>query len=128
MKKKILLLISVIVFILLVVLLWGIFKNLTTDVGREEFKNVIINMGPWGYLAIIGLTVAQIFLFILPGEPIEILAGMCYGGLWGTLFIMASSAIISALIFLLVRISVTLALPSETLFSCIITTSSLSNT
>lgn len=50
-----------------------------------------------------GLQVAQIFLFILPGEPIEILAGMCYGSFWGTVFIMASSCIISIAIYFLVR-------------------------
>lgn len=50
-----------------------------------------------------GLQFAQIFLFIIPGEPIEILAGICYGGLWGTIFIMISAAIISAFIYLLVH-------------------------
>ncbi len=50
-----------------------------------------------------GLQFAQIFLFIIPGEPIEILAGICYGGLWGTIFIMLSAAIISAFIYWLVH-------------------------
>lgn len=54
-------------------------------------------------LSLFGLQVAQIFLIIVPGEPIEILAGMCYGGLWGTVFIMISAFIISTTIFLLVR-------------------------
>ena len=45
----------------------------------------------------------RIFLIILPGEPIEILAGMCYGRLWGTVFVMVSACIISTVIFLLVR-------------------------
>ena len=44
-------------------------------------------MGIKGYLIIIGLTIAQIFVAILPGEPIELLAGMCYGGIGGTIFI-----------------------------------------
>ena len=46
---------------------------------------------------------AQIFLFIIPGEPIEILAGICYGEIWGTVFIMLSSMIITAFIYLLVH-------------------------
>ena len=36
------------------------------------------------------LQIAQIFLAILPGEPLEILAGMCYGGIGGTIFILVS--------------------------------------
>ena len=50
-----------------------------------------------------GLQFAQIFLFIIPGEPIEILAGVCYGSIWGTVFIMVSAAIISAFIYVLVH-------------------------
>ena len=50
-----------------------------------------------------GLQFAQIFLFVIPGEPIEILSGICYGPVWGTIFIMISAAIISLLIYLLVH-------------------------
>ncbi len=50
-----------------------------------------------------GLQFAQIFLFIIPGEPIEILAGICYGSIWGTAFVMVSAAIISLFIYLLVH-------------------------
>ncbi len=50
-----------------------------------------------------GLQFAQIFLIILPGEPIEILAGMCYGGLGGLIFVTVSAFIISAIIFFMVR-------------------------
>ena len=50
-----------------------------------------------------GLEVAQIFLAILPGEPIEILAGLCYGTIWGTIFIMASIFITTSIIYFLVK-------------------------
>ena len=46
---------------------------------------------------------AQIFLPILPGEPIEILAGMCYGAIGGLLFITFSVFITTTVIFFLVR-------------------------
>ena len=80
-----------------------IMKNLSTPEGKIEFKNKIQGSGFAGMLLLFGLQVAQIFLFILPGEPIEIVTGMCYGGFWGTIFIMVSSAIISIAIFFLVR-------------------------
>ena len=60
-------------------------------------------MGALGFLALFGLQFAQIFLIILPGEPMEILAGMCYGGIGGTIFITISACIISSLIFFAVR-------------------------
>ena len=80
-----------------------VMKNLSTTEGKIEFKNKIQGSGIIGMLMLFGLQVAQIFLFILPGEPIEILAGMCYGGVWGTIFILISCAIISTAIFLVVR-------------------------
>lgn len=67
------------------------------------FKQKVTNSGFYGLLLLFIIQVAQIFLFILPGEPIEILAGMCYGWFWGTIFIMVSSAMIATLIFWLVR-------------------------
>ena len=60
-------------------------------------------MGFLGYLALFGLQFAQIFLIIIPGEPIEILAGMCYGGIGGLIFITVSVFIITAIVFFAVR-------------------------
>lgn len=50
-----------------------------------------------------GLQAAQIFLPILPGEPIEILAGMCYGSVGGFIFITFSAFLITTTIFFIVR-------------------------
>lgn len=80
-----------------------VIKGLTTEAGQIAFKERIINSGFVGFLMLFGLQFAQIFLFIVPGEPIEILAGVCYGGLWATIFIMISSAIISIFIYWLVH-------------------------
>lgn len=80
-----------------------VLKGLSTTEGKIAFKNKVQKSGFLGMMSLFGLQLAQMFLFILPGEPIEIVAGMCYGGFWGTVFIMVSSAIISILIFLAVR-------------------------
>lgn len=87
----------------LIIYLVPIIIKLSTEEGRIEFKNKVEEWNFMGFLALFGLQVAQIFLFILPGEPIEILAGMCYGGVIGTIFILGSAAIISTGIFFAVR-------------------------
>ena len=46
---------------------------------------------------IIGLMICQVLLPILPGEPIEVLAGLCFGPVWGMLVVLLG-AIISAII------------------------------
>lgn len=48
------------------------------------------------------LQLLQIVLVVLPGEPLEILAGMCYGPIGGTIFIIVSVFITTTLIYLLV--------------------------
>ena len=109
-KKTKLKIFKIILFIIVIAICIGItielfpvIKDLSTKDGQIAFKEKINSTGIYGLLSLFGLQLAQIFLFVLPGEPIEIIAGMCYGGLWGTIFIMISSAIVSAVIFFLVR-------------------------
>ena len=101
--KIILLIIVVIILTVITVYLFPVMKNLSTKEGQIAFKEKVTNSGVYGLLLLFIIQVAQIFLFILPGEPIEILAGMCYGWFWGTIIIMLSSATIATVIFLLVR-------------------------
>ena len=103
-RFKLFLMIVVIALLVgLIIYLFPVIKNLSTPEGQLEFKNHVGDMGMIGVLALFGLQFAQIFLMIMPGEPIEILAGMCYGGVWGTVFIIVSAFIISSIIFFAVR-------------------------
>lgn len=80
-----------------------VIRELGTPEGQQAFQTRINDSGFLGVLMLFGLQFAQIFLFIIPGEPIEILAGVCYGSIWGTVFVMVSAAIISAFIYALVH-------------------------
>ena len=101
---KITLLITVIAIMIgVTIYLIPLISELNTAEGQEAFKEKISSSGFLGILMLFGLQFAQIFLFIIPGEPIEILAGICYGQIWGTVFIMLSSMIITAFIYLLVH-------------------------
>ena len=109
-KKKKTTIIKVLIFIIAISLFVGIIaylfpvmKNLSTHEGQIAFKARIEESGVYGFLTLLGLQFAQIFLVILPGEPLEILAGMCYGAVGGTIFIFFSVALTTTLIFLLVR-------------------------
>lgn len=101
---KLLLFILVICAIVgLTLYLFPLVKNLSTVEGQNEFKEQIKKSNILGILSIFGLQLSQIFLIIIPGEPIEVLAGMCYGTLGGFILITISSAIITALILFLVK-------------------------
>lgn len=87
----------------IIVYLIPIVKNLATPEGQVAFKEKIDKAGVLGILMLFGIQLAQIFLIIIPGEPIEVFAGMCYGTLGGTLFIMTSTVIITTLIVFMVK-------------------------
>ncbi len=106
-KKKILKIIlniiTIALFIGLIVYLLPVMKGLLTNEGRIEFKNKLDGMGAGKFWVLFALEIAQILLVVLPGEPLEILAGMCYGTVGGTIFIMATVCLTTTIIFLLVR-------------------------
>ena len=78
---------------ILFIFLWQLapfMKELSTREGQLAFKNKISSMGFTGVLLLFGLQILQILLVVLPGEPFEVLAGMCYGAWGGCLFITIS--------------------------------------
>ena len=83
--------------------LFPIIKNIATPEGKLLFKEKITNTGITGLFILFSLEIAQIFLVILPGEPLEVLAGMCYGSFWGTVFLLVSVFITTTIIFYLIR-------------------------
>ncbi len=101
--KIILMALVVAIFIGVIIYLIPVIKNLSTTEGQLAFKERVSSSGIWGMAALFGLQFAQIFLIVIPGEPIEILAGMCYGGIGGLIFITISAAIITTMIVFLVR-------------------------
>lgn len=104
--KLIRILIAIAIVILLAVFIWSLLpflKNLSTLEGQLAFKEKISSMGFRGILLLFGLQVLQILLVVLPGEPFEVLAGMCYGTWGGFLFITVSVFITTIIIFFTVR-------------------------
>jgi len=106
-KSKIIQILVLVIFIALIVVLTiemvPLFKGLVTAEGRIEFKNTIENLGPKGIFALLGLMIAQVLLPVLPGEPVELIAGMCYGTVGGVLIVTLGALISSSLIFFAVR-------------------------
>lgn len=101
--KLIIFMLAIVTMIGLTIYLFPVVKNLSTHEGQVAFEEKVNNSGIYGFLTLLGLQFAQIFLVILPGEPLEILAGMCYGTVGGTLFLLFSVALTTTIIFWLVH-------------------------
>ncbi|MBO5213467.1 MAG: TVP38/TMEM64 family protein [Clostridia bacterium] len=97
--------VSLIVFLLFVILV-------TVFIGRpmlrfveepEQFRAWVDGHGLWGRLVFLGMVIFQVFIAIIPGEPLEIGAGYAFGAIEGTLICLAGTTIGGILVFLLVR-------------------------
>ena len=104
-KKKILKIIlnvvTIALFVGLIIYLLPVMKGLLTNEGRIEYKNKLDGMGAGKFWILFTLEIAQILLVVLPGEPLEILAGMCYGTIGGTIFIMGTVCITTTIVLTL---------------------------
>lgn len=103
MLKIIALILIVAILIIATIYMMPIIKEINTVEGQAQFKEKITQSGITGVLILFGLELAQVVLAILPGEPIEILAGICFGPIWGTIFLMVSVFIITCIIYFLVK-------------------------
>ena len=69
----------------------------------DQFRSWVDGQGIWSRFALIGMIILQVFVAIIPGEPLEIGAGYAFGMLEGTLLCLAGAVIGSLLIFLFAR-------------------------
>ena len=76
-------------------------RQFETD--REGFRAYVQHHGVLGPLLMIGVTILQVVIALLPGEPFELAAGFIFGWFWGGVWCMVGTAIASACIFSLVR-------------------------
>lgn len=101
--KIVLTIASIALFVGLIIYLLPTIKGIVTPDGRIVFKEKLDSMGIGKFFVMLALQLAQILLVVLPGEPLEILSGMCFGTFWGTVFILGTVFMSTALIFFLVK-------------------------
>ena len=99
MLKLIVLIMIIAILLIATIYMIPIMKKINTPEGQIAFKEKIQNSGIIGVLILFGLELAQVVLAILPGEPIEILAGICFGTIWGTIFLII--LIINSLMYII---------------------------
>ena len=91
------------IMVLIVVMLWPYFHELFEPGGLDRIINDVRGAGPVGFLILLGLQFLQIVVAFIPGEVVQIAAGLLYGPWIGALVILAGCVISSAFIFALVH-------------------------
>ena len=69
----------------------------------EAFRIWVKSHGIWGEIAFIGMTVFQVVIALVPGEPLEIGAGYAFGAIKGTILCVIGIALGSFIVFTLVK-------------------------
>lgn len=89
--------------VLICVLVWPYFHDLFEPGGIERIINDVRDAGPVGFLILLGLQFLQIVVAFIPGEVVQVAAGMLYGPWIGTIVILVGCVLSSAFIFGLVH-------------------------
>ncbi|MDR1566181.1 MAG: bifunctional hydroxymethylpyrimidine kinase/phosphomethylpyrimidine kinase [Treponema sp.] len=87
----------------LTVIFWPFIKDLRDPVYREQFSAWVTGLGIKGVAVLLGLQIVQIILAVIPGGPVELIAGAAYGALGGTAVCVLGCVIASSAVFLAVK-------------------------
>ena len=96
--------ILVVLCICLCIKLVPFIASLQNEVTRIEFENYINDLGIKGFLLFLLIQIAQIFIAFIPGEIVELLAGILYGPWLGLLVCLLGNFIGSFLIYSIVKL------------------------
>lgn len=78
-------------------------KTLYDPALRDAFAAFVESLGIWGYMLMFFIQVVQVVIAIIPGEPIELLAGVLYGGFGGLMLCTLGCIAGSSLIFIFMQ-------------------------
>lgn len=93
-------------FIIMALVMWAIWpylKGIFEPGGLTELVADVRGAGPWGVLVLLGIQFLQVVVALIPGEVVQIAAGMIYGPWLGALIVLFGAAVSSAFIFTLVK-------------------------
>ncbi|MFZ2538168.1 MAG: VTT domain-containing protein [Oscillospiraceae bacterium] len=75
--------IIIVVLIVLTIKLFPWIMSLMNESGRLAFQNYVHSKGAFGVLILLGAQILQVVVAFIPGEPLEVLAGLLYGTFGG---------------------------------------------
>lgn len=105
-KKHYKIIIGIIFVLVMAALGYVLFKfimSLMDAEKQQEFIDFINSLGVWGYLLLLLIQILQVVIAIIPGEPIEIIAGIMYGTFGGLALCLLGILIATVSIYYIVR-------------------------
>ena len=91
------------IMVLVVVLAWPYIADVFSEGGVERLVERVQNAGAAGVFMLLGMQFLQIVVAFVPGEVVQLAAGLMYGPWLGALFILIGCVISSAVVYQLVH-------------------------
>lgn len=89
---------------LIVFFAWPYIADVFSEGGVERLVERVQNAGPAGVLILLGMQFLQVVVAFIPGEVVQLAAGLMYGPLFGSLIILVGCVISSSIIYKLVHV------------------------
>jgi len=90
--------------VLLLVGLYPLVKEIMDNIGDEtNIVNSIESYGTNGVPVLLGLEALQIIVAVIPQPAIDVLCGLCYGVLWGSLISITGAQLGNIIVFIAMR-------------------------
>lgn len=102
--SSLIILFFIFIFIYLIYDLFNPLKELLTTGNNLPLKETLDDYGIWKYIFMILMSSFQVFLTVMPGEPVQILSAITCGPLYGILNCIIGAAIGNTIMYLLVKI------------------------
>lgn len=77
--------------------------SLKDEAVRAQFEATISSLGVWGFFVMLFIQILQVVIAIIPGEPVEIISGVLYGGIGGLCLCLLGILIGTAAIYFAVK-------------------------
>lgn len=92
-----------------------IMNLIESQVARDAFVAWVQSKGALGFLAFLAVQILQVVVAVIPGEPIELMAGALYGT-WGGLFVCELGLLLGSIaVYGFVKLAGAKSVPEETL-------------
>lgn len=87
----------------IVIAVWPYIADVFSEGGLERLVERVRNAGPVGVLILLGMQFLQVVVAFIPGEVVQLAAGLMYGPVAGSAIILVGCIISSSIIFQLVH-------------------------
>ncbi len=93
----------IVVIGIVVAVMWPYIADVFSEGGVDRLVERVQNAGPAGVLILLGMQLLQIIVAFIPGEVVQLAAGLMYGPWLGALIILVGCVISSAIVYVLVH-------------------------